>query len=124
MEAAIKFARLSSGRTEIVATMRAFHGRTYGALSATWEKKYRQGVEPLVPGFRHIPYNNLEALDEAIGDDTAAVLLEPVQGEGGVRPATRRIPASGTDALSGTGGAAHPRRNPNGLRAHRTLFRL
>ena len=88
VEAAIKFARLSTGRTEIVAAMRAFHGRTFGALSATWEKKYRKGVEPLVPGFRHIPFNNLEALAEAIGDNTAAVLLEPVQGEGGVRPAS------------------------------------
>jgi len=88
VEAAIKFARLSTGRTEIVAAMRAFHGRTFGALSATWGKKYRKGVEPLVPGFRHIPFNNLEALAEAIGDNTAAVLLEPVQGEGGVRPAT------------------------------------
>jgi acetylornithine/LysW-gamma-L-lysine aminotransferase len=88
VEAAIKFARLSTGRTEIVAAMRGFHGRTYGALSATWEKKYHKGVEPLVPAFRHIPYNNLEALAETVGDNTAAVLLEPVQGEGGVRPAT------------------------------------
>ncbi len=104
VEAAIKFARISTSRTEIVAAMRGFHGRTYGALSATWEKKYRSGVEPLVPGFRHIPYNNLEALDEVIGDDTAAVLLEPVQGEGGVRPASAEF-LQGAQALCRERGA-------------------
>lgn len=86
IEAAIKFARLATGRTEIVATMRGFHGRTYGALSATWEKKYREPFEPLVPGFRHIAYNDTAALEETVTDRTAAVLLEVVQGEGGVRP--------------------------------------
>jgi acetylornithine/LysW-gamma-L-lysine aminotransferase len=87
VEAAIKFARVSTGRTQIVATMRGFHGRTLGALSATWEPKYRQPFAPLVPGFCHIPYNDIAALEEAIGPDTAAVLIEVVQGEGGVRPA-------------------------------------
>lgn len=87
IEAALKFARLSTGRTQIVAAMRGFHGRTMGALSATWNKTYRGPFEPLVPGFTHIPYNNLEALDKAIGTDTAAVILEVVQGEGGVHPA-------------------------------------
>lgn len=86
VEAAIKFARLLTGRTEILATMRGFHGRTYGALSATWDKKYREPFEPLVPGFHHIPYNDVAALDEAITSSTAGVLLEVVQGEGGVRP--------------------------------------
>lgn len=88
VEAAIKFSRLATGRQEIVACMRAFHGRTFGALSATWEKKYREPFEPLVPGFRHVPYNNLEALDAAVGPSTAAVILEVVQGEGGVNPAS------------------------------------
>lgn len=86
VEAALKFARLSTGRTGYVATMRGFHGRTMGALSATWEKKYREPFEPLVPGFTHVPYNNLEALQDAVGDTTAAVILEIVQGEGGVTP--------------------------------------
>jgi LysW-gamma-L-lysine/LysW-L-ornithine aminotransferase len=86
IEAAIKFARLLSGRTEIVAAMRGFHGRTFGALSATWEKKYRTPFEPLVPGYKHIPYNDLTALEGAVTDHTAAVLLEVVQGEGGVNP--------------------------------------
>ena len=88
VEAAIKFARISTGRKNIVAAMRAFHGRTYGALSATFNKKYREGFEPLVPGFSHVPYNNVEALEKDATDETAAVILEVVQGEGGVHPIT------------------------------------
>jgi acetylornithine/LysW-gamma-L-lysine aminotransferase len=87
VEAALKFARLSTGRTKIVAAMRAFHGRTFGSLSATFNKKYRRGFEPLVPGFSHVPFNKIEALEEAVTDETAAVILEVVQGEGGVYPA-------------------------------------
>jgi LysW-gamma-L-lysine/LysW-L-ornithine aminotransferase len=87
VEAALKFARISTGRTNIIAAMRAFHGRTFGSLSATFNKKYRQGVEPLVPGFSHVPYNNIEALENAVTDETAAVILEVIQGEGGVYPA-------------------------------------
>src|SRR5690349_1599074 len=88
VEAAFKFARLSTGRKNIVAAMRAFHGRTYGSLSATFNKKYRDGFEPLVPGFSHVAYNNIEVLDKAINEETAAVILEVVQGEGGVYPAS------------------------------------
>lgn len=88
VEAAIKFARLVTKRTGVVAAMRGFHGRTYGALSATWEKKYREPFEPLVPDFSHVTYNDAATLDEAIDFKTAAVLIEVVQGEGGVRPGT------------------------------------
>jgi LysW-gamma-L-lysine/LysW-L-ornithine aminotransferase len=88
VEAAFKFARISTGRKNIVAAMRAFHGRTYGSLSATYNKKYREGFEPLVPGFSHVPYNKLEALEQAVNEETAALILEIVQGEGGVYPAT------------------------------------
>ena len=88
VEAAIKFARLATKRTGVVAAMRGFHGRTYGALSATWEKKYREPFEPLVPDFSHITYNDVAALEDAIDFKTAAVLIEVVQGEGGVRPGT------------------------------------
>lgn len=88
VEAAFKFARISTGRKNIVAAMRAFHGRTYGSLSATYNKKYREGFEPLVPGFSHVAYNNIEALEKAVNEETAAVVLEVVQGEGGVYPAT------------------------------------
>jgi acetylornithine/LysW-gamma-L-lysine aminotransferase len=68
--------------------MRAFHGRTYGSLSATFNKKYREGFEPLLPGVSHVSYNNIEALDKAVNEETAAVILEVVQGEGGVYPAS------------------------------------
>jgi acetylornithine/LysW-gamma-L-lysine aminotransferase len=87
VEAAIKFARISTQRTGITATLRAFHGRSMGALSATYNKKYREGFEPLVPGFRHVPYNNPGALESGIDDTTAAFIVEAVQGEGGVYPA-------------------------------------
>lgn len=86
-EAAIKFARLSTGRPGIVAAMRGFHGRTLGALSATWNKKYREPFEPLVPEYTHFAFNNISALEKAVTERTAAVLLEAVQGEGGVYPA-------------------------------------
>ena len=85
IEAAIKFARLSTGRSGLVTAMRGFHGRTLGALSATF--KYRDAFEPLLPGNVFVPLNNIEKLDAAIGDNTSAVILEVVQGEGGVRPA-------------------------------------
>ena len=91
VEASIKFARISTGRKNIVAAMRAFHGRTFGSLSATFNKKYREGFEPLVPGFSHVAYNNVEALEQAVNEETAAVILEVVQGEGGVYPATEEF---------------------------------
>ncbi len=89
IEAALKFARMASGRKEVIAFMRAFHGRTMGALSATWDAKYRDPFLPLVPGFKHVPYDNAAAVREALTDDTAAILVEVVQGEGGVRPGSR-----------------------------------
>jgi acetylornithine/LysW-gamma-L-lysine aminotransferase len=84
VECAIKLARKYSGKPEIIAMMGAFHGKTLGALSATWKKKYRAPFMPLVPGFKHVPPDNLEKLREAITDQTAAVLVEPVRGEGGI----------------------------------------
>lgn len=89
VEAALKFARLLTGRSGVIAAMRGFHGRTMGSLSATWEKKYREPFEPLVPGFSHVPYNNLQALQNAVNKTTATVILEVVQGEGGVTPGQR-----------------------------------
>ena len=86
VEGAIKFARLLTGKTDVIATMRGFHGRTMGALSATWDKHYREPFFPLVPGFTHVPYDNIEAIRKAITAQTAAVLIEPIQGEGGIRP--------------------------------------
>jgi len=88
VEGALKLARYSTGRTDFVAAMRGFHGRTMGALSATWNKKYREPFLPLVPGFHHVAYNNLEALRAAVNESTAGVILEVVQAEGGVYPGT------------------------------------
>ncbi len=84
VEAAIKFARLASGKTEFICAMRSFHGRTMGALSATFNPKYREPFEPLIPGFQFVAYNNFEKLKEKVTDKTAAIMLEVVQGEGGV----------------------------------------
>lgn len=85
VECAIKLARKYSGKPEIIAVMGAFHGKTMGALSATWDKKYREPFLPLVPEVKHVPPDNLEKLREAITEKTAAILLEPIRGEGGVR---------------------------------------
>ena len=86
IEGALKFARMSTGKSGIVATMRGYHGRTLGSLSATWDPKSNEIFGPLPEGFKHVAYNKLDAMEEAIDDATAAVLLEIVQGEGGVRP--------------------------------------
>ncbi len=88
IEGALKFAFLATKRRGVVATMRGFHGKTLGALSATWGPEYRELFGPLLEGFSHVPFNKPEVLDAAITPDTAAFVLELVQGEGGVRPAT------------------------------------
>ncbi len=88
IEAALKIARSSTGRTKIVTAMRGFHGRTMGSLSATWRRELKEPFEPLVPGFVHVAFNDPHALEAAVDESTALVLLEPVQGEGGVHVAT------------------------------------
>ncbi len=84
IEAAIKFARYTTKKKEFVCAMRGFHGRTMGALSATFNPDYRKEFEPIVEGFHYAPFNNFEKLAEKISDNTAGVILEVVQGEGGV----------------------------------------
>ena len=86
IEAAIKFARISTGRPGVIAATRGFHGRTLGALSATHKAAYRTPFTPLVPGFVHVPFNDIQAMRRSINKDSAAVLVEVVQGEGGVYP--------------------------------------
>lgn len=93
-EAAIKLARKwgklqRGGAFEIISTHNSFHGRTLATLAATGQPKYQQGFDPLPPGFVFVPFNDVEALEQAVTDRTVAILLEPVQGEGGVYPATR-----------------------------------
>jgi acetylornithine/LysW-gamma-L-lysine aminotransferase len=85
VECALKLARKYVGKPEIIAVMGAFHGKTMGALSATWDKKYREPFLPLVPDIKHVPPDNLEKAHEAISEKTAAILVEPIRGEGGVR---------------------------------------
>ena len=85
VECAIKLARKYTGKPEIIALMGAFHGKTMGALSATWDKKYREPFMPLVPEFKHVAPDNPEKIREAITEKTAAVLMEPIRGEGGIR---------------------------------------
>ncbi|MHA1130055.1 MAG: aspartate aminotransferase family protein [Candidatus Helarchaeota archaeon] len=87
VECAIKLARKFTGKKGIIAMKRGFHGRTFGALSATWNPKYRKPFQPLVPGFSHVPFGDLDAVKNALSDDTAAIITEAVQGEGGVIPA-------------------------------------
>ena len=87
IEGALKVAKLLTGRKGIVAAKRSFHGRTTGALSLTWTQKYRKPFQEWLPEVEHVPYNDIEAAGEAVTESTAAVVLEPVQGEGGVHPA-------------------------------------
>jgi predicted acetylornithine/succinylornithine family transaminase len=89
-EGAMKFARRigkEQGRTEYVVFEHSFHGRSMGALSTTWTAKYREPFEPLVPGVHFVPRNSLAAVEAAVNERTAAIMIEPVQGEGGIRPA-------------------------------------
>ncbi len=85
-EAALKFARAATGREKIVATRQGFHGRTMGALATTWKDKYKAPYEPLAGGVEFVPYGDVDAMREAVDEETAAVILEPLQGEGGINP--------------------------------------
>ncbi len=89
VEGALKFARASTGKGEIIAAMRGFHGKTFGALAATWGEEYQKPFMPMMPGMKHVPFNNFQKLRDSVNGETAAVILEPVQGEGGVRVGDR-----------------------------------
>ncbi|WP_049997991.1 aspartate aminotransferase family protein [Halococcus sediminicola] len=83
-EAALKFARSATGDSKIVATMQGFHGRTMGALAITWNSEYRDPYEPLIGDVEFVPYGDEAALADAVDDETAALIFEPIQGEGGI----------------------------------------
>ena len=93
VEAAIKLARRyayitkGAGHSQVITSLGSYHGSTLGALTATGQAKYHEGFEPLVPGFTYVPFNDLSALEEAVTGKTCAVMLELIQGEGGVYPA-------------------------------------
>lgn len=87
VEAAIKFARLATGRTKLVAARMGFHGKSCGALSLTWKPEYRKPFEPLLPQIAHVPFNDVEALEKTVDESVAAFVVEPIQGESGVYPA-------------------------------------
>ena len=86
IEAAIKLARLCGkpGRYKIISMINSFHGRTMGAVTATGQPKYHQGIEPLLPGFNYAPFGDLDAVSRLIDEETCAILVEPIQGEGGI----------------------------------------
>ena len=108
-EACLKFARRywytrgEHGRTKFVAFSHAFHGRTLGSLSVTWDEHYRAPFEPLIPGVTFVDGTNPEALSAAVGPDTAAIVVEPIQGEGGVRPVSPPMARAIEDACARTG---------------------
>ena len=87
-EAALKWARVATGRRRVVAAKRGFAGRTLGALAMTWEAKYREPFEPLTVPVDYVRYDDVAELEAAVGDDTAMIWLEPIQGEGGVHVAS------------------------------------
>lgn len=95
-EAAIKlvrkYAKVKHGpdKVEIITALGSFHGRTLATITATGQPKYQKGFEPLPAGFSYVPFNDLQALDDAVGPTTCAVMLEPIQGEGGVNVATQK----------------------------------
>jgi predicted acetylornithine/succinylornithine family transaminase len=91
IETAIKFARMygEGKKFEIITTINSFHGRTMGALTATGQDKHQKGFAPLVPGFKYVLFNDINALKTAVSDQTAAIMFELVQGEGGINVATK-----------------------------------
>lgn len=84
VEAALKLARISTGKPRIIGTINGFHGKSMGALSASGKRMYKEPFEPLVPCIDHVPYGDIEAMKAAVTDDTAAIIVEPIQGEAGV----------------------------------------
>jgi acetylornithine/LysW-gamma-L-lysine aminotransferase len=104
-EAAMKFARNATGRSKIVATRRGFHGRTLGALAMTWKDKYKEPFEPLAGGVEFVTYGDADELRAAVDEETAAVFLEPVQGEGGIHPASTEYLQAARESTAEAGAA-------------------
>ena len=104
-EAALKFARAATGNSKLVATMQGFHGRTMGSLATTWKDKYKTPYEPLAGDVEFVPYDDADALADAVDDETAGVILEPIQGEGGINPASAEYLQAARDITAEAGAA-------------------
>jgi acetylornithine/LysW-gamma-L-lysine aminotransferase len=105
VEAALKFTRSATGRSKVVAATRAFHGRTLGSLSLTWKDSYREGFGPIPDGVEFVPFDDDAALTEAVDEETAAVFLEPIQGEGGIHPASESYLRTAREVTADAGAA-------------------
>jgi acetylornithine/LysW-gamma-L-lysine aminotransferase len=104
-EAALKFARAATGNSKLVATMQGFHGRTMGSLATTWKNKYKKPYEPLIGDVTFVPYDDPGALREEVDGETAGVIVEPIQGEGGINPAGREFLRAAREATREAGAA-------------------
>ncbi|WP_225332696.1 aspartate aminotransferase family protein [Halomicrobium urmianum] len=104
-EAALKFARSATGNSKLIATMQGFHGRTMGSLATTWKDKYKKPYEPLAGDVEFVPYDDPDAIREAVDDETAGVIVEPVQGEGGINPASTEFLQAAREATEDAGAA-------------------
>ncbi|MEF8781481.1 MAG: aspartate aminotransferase family protein [Haloarculaceae archaeon] len=104
-EAALKFARAATGRSKLIATMQGFHGRTMGSLATTWKDKYKKPYEPLIGDVEFVPYDDPDAIREAVDEETAGVIVEPVQGEGGINPASSAFLEAAREATADAGAA-------------------
>jgi acetylornithine/LysW-gamma-L-lysine aminotransferase len=104
-EAALKFARSATGNSKLVAAMQSFHGRTMGSLATTWKDKYKEPYEPLAGDVEFVPYDDPDAVREAVDDETAGVIVEPVQGEGGINPASGEYLEAAREATEEVGAA-------------------
>ncbi len=104
-EAALKFARAATGRSTLVAAMQGFHGRTMGALATTWKDEYKAPYEPLIGDVEFVPYDDVDALQGAVDDETAALIIEPIQGEGGINPASAEYLRAAREVTAETGAA-------------------